>query len=409
VQHDYDNEFGEEPAGDDGVEDNDPVDDSEGAPDALPEHTEDAEDSEEFEFDSQGDISDDEELDQESAYTRFAKAMPESGVRSAIDQYIHEASVAHRPGPPLSSRAGALSTKAADHNVVPLIVCDHGVHMKPIPFITYLNGLEHLNRALERMGGMYGDGVKYSQWKPGLQLASGIGLSCANISRSNGKYSKDHHERCMEEPCLNQITSTGVCIMQCNTHRQTPTSFNHLSLASYWYNFTSELVATYGSFFSARAKWRAAIKPRQVLLDWLLLSYIYLEQDVNVSQGRPTRFPITANAGSAPQLKSALKAPPAYAAIEADYQGAQSAKKKSGVKVIGDATPTPKKQKQQPSGGKRGNDSATPKGGQGSHKHSKSDSKLSPGQRGQIDGMSESSAKKALAKLMEKVANTPKK
>jgi hypothetical protein len=363
--------------------------------DALPERAEDQdEDPDEFVFDSDGDLSDDDELDQESAYTRAAKAMPESGVRTVIDQYLHEASIAHRTGPPLSSRAGPLSTKAADHNVVPLICVDDGVHMKPIPFITYLNGLEYLNRALERTGNMYKEGVTKSQWKPGLQLAAGIGLSCPNISRSNGKYSHDHHERCLEEPCLNQITSTGVCIMQCNTHRQTPTSFNHLSLASYWFNFSSELVTTYGSFMTARAKWRAAIKPRQILLDWLLLSYIYLEQDINVSQERPLRFPLSAGAG-APQLKAAPKTPKEYPAIEADYQKGQ---KRSGVKTVGASTPKSGKGGGKPSGGKRGQ-SASPKG---SNKQAKgSVDNLS---KSQVQNMSPNSAKKALTKLMDQHA-----
>jgi hypothetical protein len=362
---------------------------------------------ENYTFCFDGDITDDEEPEAgDSAYTRVAKPMPVAGKRTLTEQYLHEASICGRTGPPLTARAGALSTAAADRDVVPLITVDHGVYMKPIPFITFIQDEKYADGALERMGGIYQDGIQYSQWKKGLQLASGIGLSCANISRSIGKYSKDHHESCLEEPCVNQISSTGVSIMQCTSHRQTPTSFNHISLAAYWFNFSNELVLTHGSFFLNRAKWRAAIKPRMILLDWLLLSYIYLEQEINVKQGRPLRFPITATGAQAPVLSAATPKPAGqYPAIEADYQQAQSAKqKRSGVKVIGGSEPKSQKHNSPGSGRGRGkgNSSSSGKGSGKGKGAGKGRNTPEPSENEKkANAMSPESVRKALAKFMD--------
>jgi hypothetical protein len=308
-------------------------------------------------FDSEGDLSSDDDSDDDfgnvhdSAYMRTATPMPKAGVRSPVETYLHEASICGREGPPLTPRASPMNVTAADHCVVPLFCVDHGDYMTPPVFVEHCFGKEYLEECLERMGSVYAAGVKYSQWKPGLQLANGIGISCANISKSNGKYSPDHHEKCKAEPCINQIASTGTAIMQCYTHRQTPNKYNHLSLASYFFNFSSELVDLFGSFYKTRGKWRKAIRPRAILIDWMLLSWIYLEQEVNEKQERPLRFPMMAAAGCAPKLSGNKTGTPAKKAIldkSPKTPGSNKTKRKSsGVMEIGAATP-----KGKPGGGK---------------------------------------------------------
>jgi hypothetical protein len=293
-----------------------------------------------------------------------------AGVRTPVEQFIHDCSVIGRQGPPLTPKASSLSARAADNCHVPVICVDHGVYMLAPRFIHCLESEEYLNENFELMGGVYADGVKHSQWKQGLQLADGIGLACANISKSNGKYSADHHDTCDEEPCICQINSTGLAIMQCHTHRQTPHSFNHLSLAAYWYNFSSDLVVNKGSFFKNRAAWRKAIRPRRVLLDWMLLSYIYLEQEIRERAKIPTRFPYVAVGGTAPKLsaKKPVASTPKKAILDKDARsgkksGSGAKDKRSGVKVIGGSTPRKAQKANGPgSGGDPNKHKGPPKG-----------------------------------------------
>jgi hypothetical protein len=292
-----------------------------------------------LDFDLLGDESDEEDVGYAipEAYTREAKPMAPAGVRSPVEQYILDCSVVGRQGPPLTPRASPLSTAAADRCCVPVLCVDHGEYMSPPLFIECLMGPEYLAEAFERMSLIYLSGIQYSQWKPGLQLAAGIGLSCSNISKSNGKHSPDHHDTCMEEPCICQVNSTGVSIMQCHSHRQSPHAFNHLSLAAYWYNFTSELVETVGSFFKTRGRWRAVTKPRLILLDWMLLSYIYLEQEINKRRGEPLRFAYVAVGSTAPKLIAPPK--PNQKAIGLGEAKSSASGKRSGVMIVGGSRP----------------------------------------------------------------------
>ena len=376
-----------------------------------------ADESDEFdEFDAEGDEElPDDDVTLDTAYTRVAQEMPQEGARTIVEQFIHDCSVSGRQGPPLTSRASPLSAAAADRNQVPVICVDHGKYMIPPirKFVKDVMGSEYLAEAFERMGGVYALGIKYSQWKQGLQLGIGVGLSCPNISKSNGKYSEAHHEDCLEEPCLCQINSTGVVIMQCNSHRQVPKSFNHLSLGSYWYNFSSELVCSVGSFFTCRAKWRAVIRPRLVLLDWMLLAYIYLEQDINMKQGKPTRFPYVAIGNTAPKLSAAKPEAAAAAALAIKAASAKKANprssgKKSGIKVIGGSSPKPR-----PNGRGKGGSSANrgkppassqSAGSANKRKEHPTDSDAQPS-LAEIRAMPNSSAKKALLKFMDAVVD----